>query len=182
MQVSRAGMMTATRPISSPVILKQRQGYKSHPKSVQKNPNNKPGTDLGTNIPKPAQSKSGPSDWSLNELLGWWAAGVGRGLGEADQGNYSPVLPWGLTTNHPLILPISLLNLLILSLLSTWVWTVSEACTRLDRLLVLPRVALLKWSDFLFIALCIVCISVSIPVQKEMHNCILGSYSTCTYA
>lgn len=151
------------------------------PKISSGNPNNKPGTGLRTRIPKPAQSESEPSGWSLNELLGWRAAGVGRGPGEAGQGNYSLVLPWGLTS--PLIFSNSLLNLLILSLLSTWFWPASEACTRLDRLLVLPCVALLKLSDFLFIALCIVCIcSVSIQVEKEMHKCILGSYSTCRYA
>jgi len=44
----------------------------------------------------------------------------------------------------PLILCNSLWNLLIPSPLNTWVWPASEACTRLDRLLVLPRVAQVK--------------------------------------
>lgn len=48
---------------------------------------------METDIPKTMQSKSEPSGWSMKELLGSWAAGVGWGPGEADQGNNCLVLP-----------------------------------------------------------------------------------------
>lgn len=91
-QVSRAGWWQQR----TPAILSNR--LQGRPKVSPENPNSKSGAGVAQLFPN-APSKPAPSGWSLNKLRADGCSCGGR-PGEADQGNRSPVLPGGLTTNR----------------------------------------------------------------------------------